>query len=49
MKLNHDIYEEAMDSVRLSEERGIKLLEEAVYRGKQRRQKKRVQIGRAHV
>ena len=43
MKLNHDIYEEAMDSVRLSEERGIKLLEEAVYRGKQRRQKKRVQ------
>lgn len=43
MKLNHDIYEEAMDNVRLSEDRGMKLLEEAVRRDRHRRQKARVQ------
>ncbi len=42
MKMNHHIYEEAMDNVRLSEERGMELLEKAVHRSRQRRQKARV-------
>lgn len=39
MKLNHDIYEATMANVRLSEEDGMRLLEEAAHRNMQRGQR----------
>lgn len=43
MKLNHDIYEEAMESVKLSDERGMKLIEQAMHQRKQRGQRRKLQ------
>lgn len=44
MTLNHDIYEEAMENVKLSDETGMRLIEEARNRRKVHRQKSRVQV-----
>ena len=43
MKLNHDIYEEAMENVKLSDERGMKLIEQAMHQRKQRGQRRKLQ------
>lgn len=39
MNLSHDIYEEAMENVKLSDEKGMRLLEEAAYQKQQRGQR----------
>lgn len=43
MKLNHDIYEEAMENVKLSDERGMKLIEQAMHQRNQRGQRRKLQ------
>lgn len=47
MKLNHEIYKEAMDSIRLSDETGLKLIDEAFHRKAQRKQKQKLQAAAA--
>lgn len=44
MKLNHDIYEEAMENVKLSDERGLKLIEQAMHQRQQRGQRRKLQV-----
>lgn len=47
MKLNHDIYKEAMDSIRLSDKTGLALIDEAIHRKEQRKQKQKLQAAAA--
>ena len=47
MKLNHDIYEEAMANVELPEETGMRLLHESSHRKMQRRQKQKLRAAAA--